>query len=171
MSPEEATAHDEEYAALLSAFDDALAGAALPPADGHAAALPPRLAEDLACLHLLHQLRAGPEPEKRSPEPGAENASEAGEHYSVLRLHAAGGIGQVWLVHDSELGRDVALKELRPDRVNDPAIVARFLREARITGRLQHPGIVPVYELVRRRAGRRRAPLLHHALRPGPDAH
>src|SRR5262249_44147577 len=57
------------------------------------------------------------------------------------------GVGQVWLVHDADLGRDVALKELRAERARHPAIAARFLREARITGQLQHPGIVPVYEL------------------------
>jgi serine/threonine-protein kinase len=69
------------------------------------------------------------------------------ERYQVKRLHARGGIGQVWLACDNDLGRDVALKELRPDRMT-PAILARFVDEARITGQLEHPGIVPVYELV-----------------------
>ena len=52
------------------------------------------------------------------------------------------------MAHDADLGREVALKELRPERGANPAMEARFLREARITGQLQHPGIVPVYELV-----------------------
>ena len=57
MSRDEAAPRDEEYAALLAAFDDALAGGAAPPRDGAPAELRPRLAEDLECLHLLHQLR------------------------------------------------------------------------------------------------------------------
>jgi PAS domain S-box-containing protein len=71
------------------------------------------------------------------------------ERYSRLRLHATGGIGRVWLAHDSDLGRDVALKELRPEQAEQAARGARFLQEARITGQLEHPGIVPVYELGR----------------------
>jgi len=69
--------------------------------------------------------------------------------YSLKHLHARGGIGQVWLAHDADLGRDVALKELRPEQVNNPTALARFLDEARITGQLEHPGAVPVYELIR----------------------
>jgi WD40 repeat protein len=64
-----------------------------------------------------------------------------------------GGIGRVFLALDRDLGRDVAVKELlvaeadegeRPLRLQ---ALARFLREARITGQLEHPNIVPVYEL------------------------
>jgi tetratricopeptide (TPR) repeat protein len=69
--------------------------------------------------------------------------------YSLSRLHAKGGIGQVWLARDENLGRDVALKELRPERAGDPGLWARFLKEAQITGQLEHPGIVPIYELGR----------------------
>jgi PAS domain S-box-containing protein len=76
------------------------------------------------------------------------------ERYSRLRLHATGGIGRVWLAHDGDLGRDVALKELRPERAEQAALAARFLQEARITGQLEHPGVVPVYELARRRDDR-----------------
>jgi PAS domain S-box-containing protein len=73
------------------------------------------------------------------------------ERYARLRLHATGGIGRVWLAHDGDLGRDVALKELRPERAEQAALWTRFLQEARITGQLEHPGVVPVYELARRR--------------------
>jgi serine/threonine protein kinase len=71
---------------------------------------------------------------------------QTSDRYTITRLHATGGIGRVWLARDGALGRDVALKELRPDRSQD-AVAARFLKEARITGQLEHPGIVPVYEL------------------------
>jgi PAS domain S-box-containing protein len=72
------------------------------------------------------------------------------ERYTLIRPHATGGIGRVWLAHDGNLLRDVALKELRPERADNPTLRSRFLREARITGQLEHPGIVPVYELGRR---------------------
>ena len=72
---------------------------------------------------------------------------ETRERYTLTRLHAKGGIGQVWLARDQPLGREVALKELRPEQAANPAVWSRFLEEARITGQLEHPGIVPVYEL------------------------
>jgi serine/threonine-protein kinase len=75
---------------------------------------------------------------------------ESRERYTLTRLHAKGGIGQVWLALDGDLGRQVALKELRPERADNQALGARFLEEAKITGQLEHPGIVPVYELARR---------------------
>jgi len=75
-------------------------------------------------------------------------APESRERYTLTRLHAQGGIGQVWLARDADLGREVALKELRPERASNPAVWARFLEEARITGQLEHPNIVPVHELV-----------------------
>src|SRR5438270_1328809 len=75
---------------------------------------------------------------------------ESRERYTLTRLHAKGGIGQVWLARDVDLGRQVALKELRPEQAGNPAVWSRFLEEARITGQLEHPGIVPVYELAKR---------------------
>jgi tRNA A-37 threonylcarbamoyl transferase component Bud32 len=75
---------------------------------------------------------------------------EARERYTLSRLHATGGIGRVWLARDASLGRDVALKELRPERAGQPVVWGRFLREAQVTGQLEHPSIVPVYDLGRR---------------------
>jgi serine/threonine-protein kinase len=74
----------------------------------------------------------------------------AGTRYTRTRLHATGGLGQVWLARDTALGREVALKELRPNRTENPVLWQRFLQEAKVTGQLEHPGIVPVYELVER---------------------
>jgi WD40 repeat protein len=160
MTPDDTTPQEEQLASLLAAFDDALAAGAPPPGHGAPAAMRPRLEEDLEYLHLLHQLRPGTpgrEDHEVSPFPLAGDggmraeappAEPPGERYRLIRPHAAGGIGQVWLAHDVDLGRDVALKELRTERARDPAIAARFLHEARVTGQLQHPGIVPVYELV-----------------------
>jgi len=81
------------------------------------------------------------------PPPTALTAVEGRRSYALLRLHAQGGLGRVWVARDPALDREVALKEVRPDRAGDPAIRARFLREARITGQLEHPNIVPVHDL------------------------
>lgn len=67
--------------------------------------------------------------------------------YHIRQLHAAGGLGEVYLAHSSELQRDVAVKTLKAICRKFPDRKARFLREARITGQLEHPGIVPVYGL------------------------
>ncbi|HRY93662.1 MAG TPA: protein kinase [Myxococcota bacterium] len=74
-----------------------------------------------------------------------------------------GGIGRVLVAFDEHLGREVAIKELLPTGIapsGQPspmqalsAVVVRFLREARVTGQLEHPNIVPVYELGRRSDG------------------
>jgi PAS domain S-box-containing protein len=73
-----------------------------------------------------------------------------GTRYSFTRLHATGGIGRVWRARDLQLDREVALKELRPEQAGDSKSAARFVREARLTGQLEHPGIVPLYELTTR---------------------
>ena len=71
--------------------------------------------------------------------------------YTLTRMHAEGGLGRVWLARDGDLHRGVALKEIRPERAADRETWRRFLKEAQITGQLEHPNIVPVYELARRR--------------------
>jgi serine/threonine-protein kinase len=76
-------------------------------------------------------------------------APEARDRYTLTRMHAKGGIGQVWLARDSALDREVALKEVRPEQAANARVLARFLQEARITGRLDHPGVVPIYEVAR----------------------
>jgi eukaryotic-like serine/threonine-protein kinase len=67
----------------------------------------------------------------------------APERYQILNEHGRGGLGRVSRAHDRDLGRDVAIKELI-SRTSISEI--RFLREAMITARLEHPGIVPMYE-------------------------
>jgi eukaryotic-like serine/threonine-protein kinase len=71
-----------------------------------------------------------------------------GERYAFKRLHARGGIGRVWRARDRQFDREVALKELLPNKAGVSKVAARFIREARLTGQLEHPGIVPVYELI-----------------------
>jgi WD40 repeat protein/serine/threonine protein kinase len=138
------------------AYDEQLAKGAAP------LSLPEQWHEDVEVLRLLDSLRSHSEktPSQAKAVPGSDalngataEDSQAGpeqveNRYQLVRPHASGAIGHVWVARDAELGRDVALKELKPERAADPAMIARFLHEARVTGRLQHPGIVPVYELV-----------------------
>jgi WD40 repeat protein len=65
------------------------------------------------------------------------------DRYHIMGEHGRGGLGRVSRAHDRELGRDVAIKELISRGQVDEI---RFLREALITARLEHPGIVPVHE-------------------------
>jgi len=67
--------------------------------------------------------------------------------YEILGQIAEGGIGQVLKGRDADLGRDVAMKVLREDRMGNVELLRRFVEEAQIGGQLQHPGVVPVYEL------------------------
>jgi serine/threonine-protein kinase len=67
--------------------------------------------------------------------------------FRVLRPHAKGGLGEVFVARDEELHREVALKEIQNQHADDPHRRARFVLEAEITGGLEHPGIVPVYGL------------------------
>src|SRR5438105_10904672 len=67
--------------------------------------------------------------------------------YRILRPHAKGGLGEVFIAEDTELGRHIALKEIQAQHADRPDYRQRFVREAEITGGLEHPGIVPVYGL------------------------
>ncbi len=72
---------------------------------------------------------------------------KADARFRLVRPHASGGLGMVWLAIDQELDRAVALKEMKGNGAADSRSRLRFVREAEITGKLEHPGIVPVYSL------------------------
>ena len=67
--------------------------------------------------------------------------------YKPISFHARGGLGMVFLAEDGEVGRSVALKCMQRMAATDSGSRRRFMAEAEITGRLEHPGIVPVYGL------------------------
>jgi serine/threonine-protein kinase len=73
--------------------------------------------------------------------------TSSGLRFRILRHHAKGGLGQVSVAMDEELHREVALKEIQEDYADIQDYRSRFLREAEITGGLEHPCIVPVYGL------------------------
>ena len=86
-----------------------------------------------------------------SPAPGhtVDSDTSGGEHerFRVLRPHARGGLGAVYVALDAELNREVALKQILDKHADNPISRQRFLLEAEVTGGLEHPGIVPVYGL------------------------
>ena len=73
--------------------------------------------------------------------------------YALGEVLGRGGMGEVLLAHDELIGREVAIKRMRGGEP-DPEAELRFLREARIQARLEHPAIVPVHELGRDADGR-----------------
>ena len=93
--------------------------------------------------------------------PDSENAPEApikvtdevkalrdpSGRYQIVGEIARGGMGIVYKGRDVDLGRDVAMKVLNEKYADQPEVLERFVEEAQIGGQLQHPGIVPVYEL------------------------
>src|SRR5438876_9121474 len=98
---------------------------------------------------LLHLTAA----DKKAEEPGSTVTFGAGAltskglRFRILRPHAKGGLGMVYVAHDAELNRDVALKEIQDRHADNRQSRSRFLLEAEITGGLEHPSIVPVYGL------------------------
>ena len=69
-----------------------------------------------------------------------------GARYTLLRKLGQGGLGTVWLARDENLNRYVAVKELTAEPRSGEIALEHFRREAEITGRLEHPGIVPIYQ-------------------------
>ncbi|HEX3481170.1 MAG TPA: WD40 repeat domain-containing serine/threonine protein kinase [Kofleriaceae bacterium] len=82
-------------------------------------------------------------PATPAPERSAATQVRDADRYCLIGEHGRGGLGRVLRAHDRDLGRDVAIKELiSRDHISE----LRFFRESLITARLEHPGIVPVYE-------------------------
>jgi serine/threonine protein kinase len=85
---------------------------------------------------------------------GPQALEGMGPRFNILRSHAKGGLGEVFLAVDPILKRQVALKAMQADVASDPSSEARFLLEAEVTASLEHPGIVPVYAIGRDAEGR-----------------
>jgi serine/threonine-protein kinase len=83
----------------------------------------------------------------RTASYGIGTATSDGSRFRVLRPHARGGLGAVFVALDTELHREVALKQMLDHHADDASSRQRFLVEAEVTGGLEHPGIVPVYGL------------------------
>ncbi|MDB5309101.1 MAG: serine/threonine protein kinase [Gemmataceae bacterium] len=155
MKPDERTARDDHLAALLAAYDEALAAGARPQAVGVETIPPdrrPHFSTDLACLELLNQLRqrhrstrgsgVGAAPTVADPRVG----TRLGKYLLTGRL-GSGGMGVVYVAEDPLLQRTVAIKLLPAEVTAAPKARDRFLLEARAAARLSHPNVVPVHEV------------------------
>jgi serine/threonine-protein kinase len=78
--------------------------------------------------------------------PTSTVSSTLDPRYALRTLLGRGGMGEVWLAHDGRIDRDIAIKLMRGG-AGDADLVARFLREARVQGRLEHPSVVPVHDM------------------------
>src|SRR5262249_24787879 len=140
-------------AAPVPAAEALLAAAAAPPDAG--APPPDATAAPAASCAPAVAANEGPEDPTRTSQrtqgagarPLAELPATAQlpdpKRYRILGEHGRGGLGRVARAHDVDLGRDIAIKELIS---RGHLSEVRFLREALITARLEHPGIVPVHE-------------------------
>ncbi|MFI5759449.1 Stk1 family PASTA domain-containing Ser/Thr kinase [Streptomyces sp. NPDC051563] len=75
-----------------------------------------------------------------------EEPRRLGGRYELSHVLGRGGMAEVYLAHDTRLGRTVAVKTLRADLARDPSFQARFRREAQSAASLNHPAIVAVYD-------------------------
>jgi serine/threonine-protein kinase len=94
--------------------------------------------------------RAGPDPAaagdpQQEPTVVLGAPTSLGMRFRILRPLARGGLGEVFVARDEELRREVALKAIQAEHAGDAGSRYRFQLEAEITGRLEHPGIIPVY--------------------------
>ncbi len=132
-----ASAIEESEVEALLAFDRALAaGDDLPASVGSDSFLQP--------VHECQRLLEAVWP--RSAASSFELPKQFGR-FSIVRELGRGGFGVVFLAEDPVLGRQVALKVPRPEVLVTPEVRRRFLREAEAASRLDHPHIVPVYEV------------------------
>jgi WD40 repeat protein len=145
---------EEHEAALLAAYDEALAQGLPPTLDEQAlASLGPdgggELREDLRWLERLARRRPRRRGANAPTDPGAPAAPDPprrlGRFHLLCEL-GRGGHGVVFLAFDPDLHRQVALKVPRPEALLTPEMRQRFLREAHTAAGLDHPNLVPVYE-------------------------
>ena len=104
------------------------------------------------------KVRNLPETEGSHPSVQGSSGSSAGDptkigRYTILGRLGQGGFGRVYLAHDDDLDRPVAIKVPNPERITQPEDVEAFLAEARILAKLDHPNIVPVHDVGRTEDG------------------
>jgi serine/threonine protein kinase/tetratricopeptide (TPR) repeat protein len=102
---------------------------------------------EASLTHLASVTTQAGEDDDRTTSYSVGSTTSEGQRFRVLRPHAKGGLGAVFVALDVELHREVALKQILEKHADDPTSRQRFLVEAEITGGLEHPGIVPIYGL------------------------
>jgi len=95
-----------------------------------------------------------PEPPDTGETVSLGSYASGGTRYRLIRPIGRGGIGEVWLARDLELNRDVALKQLLGKHAASEDFKKAFLREIRAGAVLEHPGIIPIYDIGQHPDGR-----------------
>jgi serine/threonine protein kinase len=99
-------------------------------------------------VHLRDaEAETGPEPPIRADSSEMPGPDDRSDRFELIGEIARGGMGAVLKGRDPNLGRDLVVKVLLEKHRSPPELVRRFVEEAQIAGQLQHPGIVPVYEM------------------------
>ena len=107
----------------------------------------PEIGASLGHVGSAHRSTEDGDADDRTASFSVGSATSDGQRFRVLRPHAKGGLGAVFVALDGELHREVAIKQILDSHADDPVSRQRFLVEAEITGGLEHPGVVPVYGL------------------------
>jgi tRNA A-37 threonylcarbamoyl transferase component Bud32 len=139
---------DDQAAEWLVRWEEAQAGNQPPPdLDQLPAELRPRVREGLRLLHAFARMSHGLTTIARAPRKETPQAPPDTPRYRFEAFLARGGMGEVWRGFDTLLSRRVALKVLRERVFAVVELRSRFEEEARHVSRLEHPSIVPVYDL------------------------
>ncbi len=104
---------------------------------------------DELTLTNVRPVRPGDPDENLSLEPGFSSGQVLAGRYEVERFLARGGMGEVYQVHDRELGESVALKTILPRSANDPMTLDRFRREIQIARKVSHRNVCRIFDLGR----------------------
>jgi serine/threonine protein kinase len=81
------------------------------------------------------------------PPASVSDGKPISDRYIIRRELGGGGQGIVYEADDLELGRRVAIKKVRPEYQDDPSAMGALIEEARNTGRLDHSGVIPIFDL------------------------
>jgi len=103
---------------------------------------------------------ADPSKQARFTPPSLENLAELFPQFEILSFIGQGGMGAVYKARQKQLDRIIALKILPPSIGQDPAFAERFAREARAMAKLNHPGVVTIYDFGQAQGGGGQAPAL-----------
>lgn len=90
---------------------------------------------------------------ERSFVPHRESVAQRGSDYELMKMLGEGGMGVVYAARQASIDRIVAVKMLKPESVNHSGQRSKFLAEAAVTGELEHPNIVPIYDLGKNASG------------------
>ena len=97
-------------------------------------------------LNTVNQSSVSPSKRSQTAVPLGDQQRELTSKFKLIRKLGQGGLGNIWLARDRKLNRNVAIKELRPEALESETAWVRFHREAEITGHLEHPNVISLYQ-------------------------